>query len=352
MPVSPAFDQDRFLALCGDILSGITGLHGEVRLVGTLAGTINLVLRLDWRGRALGARVGVNAHRLRYPHGCLKEALSGLLLSVDHSRLEAAQLRAVAALVLASPKGGPVDHPFGHHLLHYDASRADCPFPFALFDWIEGRALWEVPDRAAYGRAGALLARLHATRFADFHDDVFAAEETPGGWVERMRLSFAREMAQACAQGLDVRALRRAVALSRRLAFVPAGEACLVHNDFSGANLIDDGAGRLCLVDWDNWVAACPELDAVKMKHWTRIGPDGMLVADQSLFTAFRDGYRAAAGVDFDDERLAVCEGLWLLKVFNFERASEGEADNVAGRPGWRSVYPPAGVYAERLRDF
>jgi aminoglycoside phosphotransferase (APT) family kinase protein len=124
---------------------------------------------------------------------------------------------------------------------------------------------------------------------------------------------------------------------------------CLVHNDFAPGNILVRDGSIAAMIDWDNAVIDVPHLDFVKMKYWTAKDAKGELGHDPELFSAFVAGYGTAGREIVGSPLFALYEVLWLLRVFNFERAKEEQG--LARAPG----YPAAAVYekylAARLRN-
>jgi hypothetical protein len=341
----PAFDLDRFLAVIGRVLSRHLGGEGAVELVGSHSGNINRILELRYQGRRLGARVALNRRHFRYEKDIIKEVFAILLLYHAGETLDDKLVRSIVDGVLRSPKGSHVAHTAVRTILHYDWSMEEVPFPFFVFEWVDGHVLWQAPRPEHYEQAGQFLARLHRNRFEHFYEDIFAIRHFPRPWAAHVRAAYTRELAHAEAS------LPPAVA-GRLAAFdldaSSPGQPCLIHNDYSGANILVDGAGALHVIDWDNWVVDCPELDLVKMKYWTSIGQGGRLEHNAALFEAFLDGYRGEADHPVDPGRLAAYERLWLLRTHNFEQSRESAG--VVGEAGsWSQVYPPAKHYREIL---
>ena len=339
----PAFDEAAFLAALAPVLGDLLGGDGRVRVTDRMAGNINLVLKLAYGERVLGARVAVNAHRFRYEAGIVKEVFAGRLLACGGGRPGDASLRRIVDAVLARPVGSLADRHWFRPILWYDWSHRVVPHSFFVFDWVEGEPLWRRPSAERYAQAGRDLAGLHRLAFDHFYEDICAIHRRPLGWAERFHAAWSKELAEA--------APRLPAALAGRLAafdsatLVP-GAPCLVHNDYTGGNLLVEPGGRLCPIDWDNWVVDCAELDLVKMRYWTAIGPDGMLGHQPDLYAAFRRGYAEAADRDVDGGRLMAYERLWLLRIFNFEsRRGAGPAES------WQAVYPPAATYRRHLAD-
>ncbi len=342
-----AFDPAQFLAVAGNILARHLGGTGRVELLGSRSGNINRILELRYQGRRLGARVALNRRHFRYEKDIIKEVFAILLLYHAGEQLDDQLVRGIVDSVLRSPRGSHVAHTAVRAILHYDWSMEEFPFPFFIFEWVDGHALWEAPSTEDYAQAGRILARLHRNRFEHFYQDVFAIRHMPRPWEDHMRATYAGELAQA-RPALPAGLAARLGALD--FSGLQPGAPCLIHNDYSGANILVDGNGQLHVIDWDNWVVDCRELDLVKMKYWTAIGADGRLTHHPALFSAFLDGYAAAAEQPVDQARLAAYERLWLLRCFNFEHSREVSGRPAADATSWQDVYPPAAAYAEILR--
>ncbi len=337
------FDEAEFVAALAPVLARLLGGDGRIAVVDKVSGNINLVLKFSYRGRTLGARVALNPHRFRYERDIVKEVFAVLLLTYGSGRLDDQRLRQIVDAVLHRPTGSHVNHHWVRPILWYDWSLAALPYPFFVFEWVEGEPLWTRPAAGLYAQAGADLAGLHRLAFEHFYEDIFAIDRSRMDWGDRFRAAWARELAEA-APALPAAAAESLAAID--LAGIAAGRPCLVHNDYTGANILVEPAGGLRLIDWDNWVVDCAELDLVKMKYWTHVGADGMLAHDPELFAAFRGGYDRAADRPVDEARLAAYERLWLMRTFNFER-SRGDGAAVS----WQAVYPPAETYRRLLAD-
>ena len=341
--VAAPFDEAMFVATLSPILSGLLGGDGKVRVVDTVSGNINLVLKLDYGGRPLGARVALNTHRFRYERGIVKEVFAVLLLAYGAGRVGDARLRQIVDGVLTRPTGSHVNHHWVRPILWYDWSLAALPYPYFIFEWIDGTPLWQCPSQAAYAQAGAELARLHELAFEHFYQDIFAIDHQALAWGERFRASWAKELAEA-APALPGAVAERLAGFD--ISGIAAGIPCMVHNDYTGANILVEPAGGLRVIDWDNWVVDCAELDLVKMTYWTAIGGDGLLAPDASLGAAFRAGYDRAATRPIDSARLGAYERLWLMRTFNFERTRDG-----GEAVSWQAVYPSSDTYRRLLAD-
>jgi len=341
--VAAPFDEATFIATLSPILSRLLGGDGKVEVVDSVSGNINRVLKLSYGGRPLGARIALNTHRFRYERGIVKEVFAVLLLAYGAGRFGDARLRQIVDAVLHRPSGSHVNHHWVRPILWYDWSLATLPYPFFIFEWIDGTPLWQRPTPESYGQAGAELARLHRLVFEHFYEDIFAIDRRAMEWRERFRAAWTKELAEA-APALPAEVAGRLEAFD--ISGISAGLPCMVHNDYTGANILAEPSGGLRVIDWDNWVVDCAELDLVKMKYWTAIGPGGLLAPDAALYGAFRDGYHGAAEHPIDADRLGAYERLWLMRTFNFERTRDG-GDAIS----WQAVYPRAEAYHRLLAD-
>ena len=337
------FDEATFVATLSPILASLLGGDGRVEVVDTVSGNINLVLKLSYGGRALGARVALNTHRFRYERGIVKEVFAVLLLAYGAGRVGDSRLRQIVDGLLHRPRGSHVNHHWVRPILWYDWSLEALPYPFFIFEWIDGTPLWQRPTEAAYAQAGSELARLHDLAFEHFYEDIFAIDRRALEWAERFRAAWAKELAEA-APALPAPVAAKLAAFD--ISGIEAGIPSMVHNDYTGANILAEPAGGLRVIDWDNWVVDCAELDLVKMKYWTSIGPDGLLAPDAALAAAFRGGYDRAASRPVDAARLGAYERLWLMRTFNFERTRDG-----GEAVSWQAVYPSSEAYRRLLED-
>jgi hypothetical protein len=345
----PIFDIDAFLAAIGPILAAELGGDGKVEDYETKAGTFNRVIKFDYAGRRLGVRVALNRVHFSYERDVIKEVFAISLLNRAADLIDDDGARAIIEALMAAPKGSRLGHEAVRAILYYDWSLSDLPYPFFIFEWIEGAVLWEQPFADHYNAAGKTLAGLHRVRFENFYENIFAIHHVPRSWRDHLRVCINRELARA-----ELHLPERLVARIHAddLSKMPPGLPCLVHNDYSGGNIVIGQNGAPHVIDWDNWVVDCPELDLVKMKYWTAIGREGRLTHRGGLFDAFLQGYKGAAGQPVDDMRLKAYEYLWLLRCFNFERAREANGEEPITTPdSWRKVYPDSQYYCDLLQD-
>lgn len=350
MPSQPAptFDSAAFQAVIGRIVAGLFGGDGTLGALETRSGTFNQVVKFTYGMRRLGVRLALDQTHFRYERDLIKEVFAVSLMNLAGAEIDDERAARQVEALLATPSGAKVSHPSVRAILHYDWSLAELPYPFFLFEWIEGVALWEQPNAAGYHAAGRVLAGVHKVRFENFYENILTIHHKPRSWRDHLRVCLNRELARA-ALTLPEALVKRLETLE--LSKLTPGRPCLVHNDFSGANIIVDAGGAAHVIDWDNWVVDCPELDLVKMKHWTAIGHEGRLTHRAELYDAFLDGYRSASDMEIDEGRLRAYEYLWLLRCFNFESSKEAFGEEEAGDDSWRPVYPRARYYLDLLES-
>ena len=342
------FDSAAFEAVMGRILQGLFGGDGTIGPTETRSGTFNTVVKFTYGRRRLGVRLALNRLHFRYERDLIKEVFAIALLNGAEGAINDKEASLRVEALLAKPRGTLMGHPSVRTILYYDWTLEQLRYPFFLFEWIEGSVLWELPFAENYEAAGRVLAGIHKVRFEHFYENILTIHHVPRSWRDHLRVCLNRELARA-ELNLPGTLVDRLNALD--MSALQEGPPCLIHNDYSGGNIVVATDGLLHVIDWDNWVVDCAELDLVKMKHWTAIGHEGRLMHRPELYEAFLDGYRAAAGLEIDEGRLRAYEYLWLLRCFNFENSREGSGDESVGNDSWRHVYPRARYYLDLLES-
>ncbi|NOT57951.1 MAG: aminoglycoside phosphotransferase family protein [Deltaproteobacteria bacterium] len=305
------------------------------------AGNINTIVHVAVDDHSYGLRVRTQEQVYRYEPNLIKEAfVLWLMRHATSGRCDAEAAHAFARLT-AAQRGLVTEHSEGLPVVrYYDWSRTALPYPYCIYDWIDGVPLWECPHERLYALAGQTLARIHRVQFAAFYADFLAVGVHPVSWPERYRVALDKELTAA-----RVHLARTLVEELHALA-VPSSIAtapCLVHNDFAPGNILVRDGDIAAVIDWDNAVIDVPHLDFVKMKYWTAKNATDELAHEPALFDAFVDGY-GPTGRDITESPLfRLYEVLWLLRVFNFERSKE--ESGLARAPG----YPAAAVYERYL---
>ncbi len=305
------------------------------------AGNINTILQVAVNGRSYGLRVRTHEQVYRYEPNLIKEAF--VLWLMRHAATGPRDHDAAAAFarLTAAQRGIVTEHSAGFPVVrYYDCSRASLPYPYCIYDWVEGVPLWERPQARLYVLAGQTLARIHQVQFAAFYADFLTLGVQPLSWHERYRTALDKEIvaAQASLPRPLVDALR-ALVVPSLIATAP----CLVHNDFAPGNIIVRDGVIAAVIDWDNAVVDVPHLDFVKMKYWTAKNATGELAHEPTLFGAFVDGYGPTGRDMIESPIFVLYEVLWLLRVFNFERSKEEQG--LTRAPG----YPAAVSYGQML---
>jgi len=348
LPTDTVPDSPPVLERLGAVLAQRLGGDGAPVSEGMISGNINGILKVRYGGHALGVRLALNTYRFRYEKDIIKEIFALFLISYARDAENDEVARGIVDGILASPVGGHVGHGLVRRVLHYDWSMETLPWPFFIYEWVDGDILWHAPSAERYHDAGRNLAALHRITFQSYYQDIFRIGREPLAWAERFGRALEGERQQAES--------RLPAALLAKLdgvdaAAIPAARPCLVHNDYSGGNVVIEPAGGQKIIDWDNWLVEAPELDLLKMKYWTAIGAGGLLEPVPALYSAFLEGYNGAAGAVVDERRLRACETLWLTRAFNFESARSDDHEVRAGGSDLARHYPPAARYRDWLAD-
>lgn len=306
-----------------------------------LTGNINTILQVAVNGRNYGLRVRTREQVYRYEPNLIKEAF--VLWLMEHTATGPRDREAANAFarLTAAQRGVVTERSEGFPVVrYYDWSRAYLPYPYCIYEWIDGVPLWERPHERLYALAGQTLARIHQVQFATFYADFLVVGVRPVSWPERYRAALDKEIAAAHVHlPLSLVEALRALVVPSSVAATP----CLVHNDFAPGNVLVRDGTIAAVIDWDNAVIDVPHLDFVKMKYWTAKDATGELAHDAALFTAFVDGYGPTGRDMIGSSLFVLYEVLWLLRVLNFERSKEKQG--LARAPG----YPAAASYEQML---
>jgi len=348
LPTGGDFDTPVVLERLGAILKQRLGGLGTPESVGFFAGNINAILKLRYEGRYLGVRLALNTYRFRYEKDIIKEIFALFLIYFARDAENDGVAKDIVDGMLASPVGSHVGHALVHRVIHYDWSMATLPWPFFIYEWVDGEILWSQAEPEPYYTAGRNLALLHQITFQSYYQDIFRIGREPLSWHQRFATALAHEREHALPR-LPATVIAKFDALDPA-ALMPA-RPCLVHNDYSGGNIIIDSYGGQKIIDWDNWLVDAPELDLMKMKYWTAIGPDGLLVPDHRLYSDFLQGYQSVAGSVLDSQRFRAYEFLWLTRAYNFESAHQDHREQTAGGSTLARHYPPAPADETNLSD-
>jgi len=270
----------------------------QVRLISDQCGAINRILRFDADGRDIALRLRDREQAFPYERGLVKEAYllailtDGPLPPPDHGR--------------------PPYDPALPRIHWYDWRCGDLPGAYTLQDWIPGDLLSTCPDVTAYEGLGRQLAQVHRVRLDAFYDRLDEIPHCPQAWGDRYRAALAR-----IAKGLPDH-LKPIVAGYEPPSGATA-QPVLVHNDLHARNVLRRPDGGIALIDWDNAVIESPELEFIKLRHWTRVDAQGVLCPDHRLSDAAISAYAAAGGRRLDEDLLIAYTVLWLCRVIAFQ---------------------------------
>lgn len=303
------------------LLARAFGARAEgARVEAPIDGAINRTFPVLLDDTRYALRLRVNESGFRYEKGIAKSALVGAI--------HAAKRGGATDREAAAAKAGGEAPPHAPTLHYWSDGDATWPLPWEIASWCPGEAVGAAdakPSADAMARAANAIADIHDVAFDGGKADLLnltGSEPDFAAWVGG---AIERELARGPVPGA-IDGYARAIARKARA----AARWTMVHNDLHGLHLIDDPAAeRLWIIDWDNALVAPPELDFVKLKHWTRIDAGtGHLSADPAMYGAILAAYEAKTGRGLDRDVFAACEALWLLRVWRFE--SERRAQ---GRP-------------------
>ena len=324
------------------IFTPLTG-DSSPRICATLSGNINTILKIEASGQSYGLRIRSQEQVYRYEPDLIKEVFVSWLLNPNNARgKDEEKAHTLTHLCNAQRGTGHVSNGIEPVGLAFDWTRQIIPYPYFVYEWIEGEPLWNYPEEHLYKAAGEALATLHKVQFDAFYTDFFALGKTPLAWADRFRTALDKERREVRDRLNDslFRALER-VSIPAHMSLPP----CLIHNDFSPGNILVHAGQLSAIIDWDNAVVDVAPLDFVKMKYWTAKDGQGQLGHNPELFRALVQGYGQRGIEIVDSKTFALYELLWLLRVFNFEMSKQEQG--LARAPG----YPEAVTYAEFLKD-
>jgi len=314
-----------------------------VQVCEVFSGNINTIVKVEVDGQCYGLRVRTHEQVYRYEPDLIKEAFVIWLLDHTGNAKDDAEVAAAFSAIRAARCGTTVSaNGVLPTVLYYDWSRRRLAHPYCVYRWVKGVPLWSVPQARLYRLAGQQLARIHRVTFLAFYSDFLSVGQQPVSWSDRYHSAVEKEV--AAAHGRLRGSIMDALGQLAIPATVPC-TPCLVHNDFSPANILVRDNTITAVIDWDNAVIDSAHLDFVKMKYWTAKNADGMLTHDSGLFAAFVDGYGRVGRELVGSPIFTLYEVLWLLRVFNFETAKEEQG--LARTPG----YPAAASYTEFLEE-
>ncbi len=180
-----------------------------------------------------------------------------------------------------------------------------CGYPAALFDFIEGPTLFQVPSKAEIlFHLGELLARIHACQEfredcqrvepfdivgSEAYDQVIAAlnSRNTQPCVAGDAAGEARRLLQPVCKRLE--ALMEEILLFQEKARKAPSVYCICHGDPTPGNILVSAGGKPYLIDWDDMILAPPERDLV---FWEK---DQVFFAGQPSYPVLA-GYRRVAG--------------------------------------------------------
>jgi hypothetical protein len=342
---SLAIDEQTALGLIGAFYSLNGAPQADLRVIDQRLGSINQVFRIRTGEKDAVLRVRHNEQFFQYEKGVFKEVIVAQLLAAlerdRHADLDRAILE-IWERTRRSRSCETIAFPAGADVLHYDfTDRAFCG-PWAIFGWagdaLNGRF---GPGHAA--RLGGMLSQIHNLKFkrACLNLQVLHLGSTDliADWINeiaRRNENTGRAIGEGPVLRGKLELLKDEIG-SEPLRFV------LCHNDLQCTNITMNGQS-MHILDWDNAQIAPPELDFVKLAHWSTIGEDGYFKPDPAIFSSFCEGYGVSDEAVKHSAIFRLAEILWLFRVYEFTTRT------VTAKPFWPAEHYVA-LLSERLKS-
>lgn len=336
MDISP-FKEQQVREIFGEVFRQNT----EIQIDEIFRGNINLIFKVKTDNKCYGLRIRLNESVYRYEPNVIKEVFIIQLTHLQDFLNFEKEIEEAFAKILSQKKGTIASsrNKMLPIILYYDWTRTIIPYPYYVYEWSHGTPLWHFKEAKFYFLAGYELSFLHQVRFSSFYKSLLSVGKEAFNWRENYQASLLQELASAHKYIPHLTHLVHQIELNDISEVIP----CLLHNDFSGGNILVHDNKIQAVIDWDNTLIESPELDFVKMKYWTTKGKDGVLTQEPTLFKAFLEGYGQEAQKKVTSKVFWLYEILWLLRVYNFEKSKEEKGIPVV--PG----YPVASIYEQYL---
>lgn len=305
------FFYDKLTLICNSVFG-----NEPINITGKYSGNINLIFKLNVNNKDYGLRIRVNENIFKYEKNFFKEmAINRWFKYHDKDKL-------IDEICLFHNNFDEINsnsesNNISPYIIYNDFSRTLIPYPYCIYVWCNGDNLWCHKNKSLYFNAGRKLKEIHSLKFDAFYDDFNSIGINKLDWSMKFNLSIDKEflILKNYVDGCYFEQIKKfRCKIPSKLVVTPS----LVHNDFSGGNILVDNNDIQTIIDWDNAVIDSAELDFIKMKYWTIIDEHGCLVHDNVLFDSFVSGYGVSK--DFTRSALFMCyEVLWLTRIVNFE---------------------------------
>lgn len=220
------------------------------------------------------------------------------------------------------------------NLIYYDETKERFPYLYTLQDYIKGKPLYEVLEKAKisielntnkyiklFKNLGQTLATIHEIHFDSFYDTIRdIGKPKKIEWPEQFNKQLENELQEARKNDVElIKDIRRFIKDNITL-IEEENEPVLFHNDFHSHNIIvkenENNITIKGLIDFDNWQIGVRAQDFVKLEQWD------LKHLNVELKDAFYQGYlkKSRQLIKNIKQKTEVYSLLWFLKVYNFER--------------------------------
>ena len=317
-----------------------------------ILGNMNDIYQVKIDGQHYGLRVRTQDFQTKiFEQRIIKEIFAIYLLNEDETDPE--KIRLAVTELLSQDQGQGLKSDLIKDILKYDWSHSIYPNSYTFYKWNEGECLWMYQNNleAHYKNAGALLGRVHHIHFDSFYEDLHAiSDNKKQSYADKYwgRMTFYLEKASETLEGSFLDKIKEDIS-RLELESVKDG-ACLVHNDYTGGNILVHG-DEYKIIDWDVWEVNRPEADMISQKYFTKIDGD-ILVPDQDLYQKFLDGYQESGEV-LQENILRAEEIKWLLRLYLHFTHARREVDITQENQAnvFTRFYPDGGFFFDGLRE-
>ncbi len=316
-----------------------------------ILGNMNDIYKVSVGDQNYGLRVRTQDFQTKiFEQKIIKEVFAIFLM--QEKKLTSREIQEEFKELLKQESGENITSSLVKDIIYYDWSQQSFSQPYTFYKWNEGDCLWFCQQDIAkhYGNVGELLATFHHITFDSFYEDLQAVSiGQKQSYVEKYwgRMSFYLEKARETLPAIFIEEIRNAVAALKLDDEI--GNACLVHNDYTGGNiLVCDNAYKV--IDWDVWEVNRPESDLVSQKYFTRIGNDGLLIRDDELYQSFIAGYQKNNTI-FDERVFRAEEIKWLLRLYLHFTHARRDVDEENQANLFTKLYPESDFFLEGLKE-
>ncbi|MHA1539312.1 MAG: phosphotransferase family protein [Alphaproteobacteria bacterium] len=342
------------------LLKETFGGDGHFKTHEVFLGHMNDIYKISYADQLLGFRIRTHEPLTNiFGQRLMKEVFATWLLNEETNPIPPKRLQENFIRIKKMQTGKNLSNALVPHIIFFDQSQVELPFSCTLYQWIEGTCLWKTPHKNAgnhYAEAGKTLAQIHNVRLDSFYENIEAiCQNKKQNWLEKYTSQMDLYL-QRAKELLPEALLNKIKSKVKNLHLEPTNDcACLVHNDYSGGNIIiTDDAARV--IDWDVWEINRFEADLISQKYFTKIGKNGKLTPDPEGYKAFLEAYFLKApdlAAAFNPHILRAEEIKWLLRLFLYFSSARSEISEKSETKttSFISLYPSPDFFANHIKQ-